>query len=228
MPTRAQKSLAAAAAAHLAKDENSVESRSGSLGEIARQASALAEWARELKVLLGDDYISGLEKFETPSTEHEVFLWVSDRRVVKCTFPGAFGFVKDTLAGRTRKATPLSYLCRLELMNEVFGDCLVMEGVALGTPRSGSSTEKRPYLIISQEFIEAEDEGRPEPSEEEIADFMLSLGFNKVDNFDYQWHREHDRIIVCDAKPANFVKSHEGVIPIDLLISKINPATTDE
>jgi hypothetical protein len=225
MATTKQGSLAADATSFLAENENTVESLSGSPSEIRRQAYLLAEWARKRGVLLPDNYTVGLDKFQTRSTEHEVFLRTADRRVVKCTYPGAFGFVKDRLDGKPRKATPLYYLRRLELMNKVFGDDLVLEGVAFGTPQYGKKSDPMPFLIISQSFIETVGEKFCEPSEQEIADFMVSLGFSQLSDSVYQWYRESDKIVVSDAKPANFIKSIRGVIPIDLLISKITPAT---
>jgi hypothetical protein len=224
MATRAQAGLAADAASYLAENENAVESLSGSPSEIRRQALFLVEWARMRGVLLPDGHLNGLEQFQTASTEHSVWLRASDRRVVKCTYPGAFGKVKDRLDGKPRNATPLSYLRRLQLMKEVFGDDSVVEGVAIGSPRSGTDKTKLPYLVISQGFIDAVEEFK-EPSELEVSEFMGRAGFRQLKDSVYQWYRSHDKIHVCDAKPANFIKSKHGVIPIDLLISKIIPAT---
>lgn len=222
MAIRAQESLAANAAAQLAKNEDTVASLSGSPSEIKRQAGFLVEWAEKQGVLLPDDHAAGLEKIEVPSTEHDVFNRVSDRRVVKCTHPGSFGYINDQLNGRARRATPLAYLRRLELMNEVFGDDLIFEGVALGAIKHGCTDGRMPYIVISQSWIDAIDENSPEPPEKEIADFMESLGFNRVKDSCLQWYRKTDGIIVSDAKPLNFIKSHHGVIPIDLQISRIH------
>jgi Serine/Threonine/Tyrosine Kinase found in polyvalent proteins len=212
-------SLAADAAAHLAKSANSVESLSGSPKEIRRQAGCLVEWARTRNVLLADDHAAGLERREEETSEHEVFLRASDNRVVKCTYPGCFGYVSGP-NGRTRAATPLFYLYRLELMNQVFGDDLRLEGVAFGKPRFGDEEEKRPYIVVSQAWIDSADENSPHPSEKEIEDFMESLGFKRLEDSCYRWHREFDGVTVSDTKVDNFIKSHKGVVPIDLLIIK--------
>jgi hypothetical protein len=221
MANRAPESLAANAAAYLAKNADTVESLTASAEEIKRQSDCLVEWAKNRGVVLPDNHAAGLEKIDQPSMEHDVFNRVSDRRVVKCTRPGAFGFINDKLHGRSRKATPLSYLRRLELMNEVFGDDLIFEGVAFGTPRYDCTDDKLPYIVISQSWIDAADERSPEPSDCEISVFMDSLGFIRL-NGSNQYYREMDEIIVSDAKPLNFIKSHHGIIPIDLQISKIN------
>ena len=107
-------------------------------------------------------------------------------------------------------------------MNEVFGDDLLLEGVAFGLPPYDCADTKLPYIVISQKWIDAADEKSPEPSELEISNFMQKLGFSRVPDSGFQWYREADKIIVSDAKPLNFIKSHHGVIPIDLQISKIS------
>jgi hypothetical protein len=219
MATTTHGSLAEDAAAHLGKNANTVESVSGSPKEIRRQADCLVEWARERSVLLTDAYTAGLKKREETTSEHEVFIRDSDKRAVKCTYPGCFGYANGP-NGRTRSATPLFYLHRLELMNQVFGDDSRLEGVAFGKPHFGDEEGKRPYIVISQAWVDAADENFPHPSEEEIEGFMVSLGFKRLEDSCYRWHREFDGIFVSDTKVDNFIKSHKGVVPIDLLISK--------
>jgi hypothetical protein len=221
MATRETESLAADAASYLGKSENTVDSRSGSPTEIRRQSIELVHWARERKVILPDNHAAQLDKFPEPSTEHEVFFRPSDNRFVKCTRPGCFGKIKDTLNGRPRDATPLSYLRRIELMNIVFEDDLVFEGVSFAVPRFESKEGKLPYLVISQGLVDMADRESPYPSREEVSEFMETLGFSMLANFTYQWYRERDQIVVADAKPPNFIKSPQGIVPIDLLISRI-------
>jgi hypothetical protein len=95
-----------------------VESLSGSPQEIRRQSDCLVEWAQEQDVVLPSTHTDGLEKREASTSEHEVFLRVSDNRVIKCTFPGTFGYAHGP-NNKQRRATPLYYLRRLELMNRI-------------------------------------------------------------------------------------------------------------
>jgi hypothetical protein len=74
--------------------------------------------------------------------------------------------------------------------------------------------------VISQRWIDALDEKSPHPSDKEIADFMVSLGFSRLEDSCYRWRRKSDGLIVFDTKPENFINSPAGVIPIDLLISE--------
>lgn len=217
-------SLAAEAAAYLAKSASADEGFSGSEKEIGRQADRLLEWARERGVFLTDSHTAGLDKEEYETTEHEVFYRESDNRAVKCTYPGSFGNAQG-LSGKSRRATPLFYLRRLELMNQEFPTGIRLEGVMLGTPRYGGE-EKKPSIVTSQHWIDAADEKSPYPSDEEVESLMIYLEFIRVEDSCYRWFRKSDGVIICDAKPANFIKSHDGVFPIDLIISKLDsPAT---
>ena len=108
-------------------------------------------------------------------------------------------------------------------MRELFGVDLRLEGVGLGPPRSSSEEPERPYIVISQEWIDALDAEEPSPSEQEISDFMMSLGFTRMEDSCYRWRRPSDQpgepsLIVLDTKPDNFIKSAHGVVPIDLII----------
>ena len=219
MATTTHGDLAADAAAYLAKSARTNESLSGSQKEIRRQADSLVEWAQERGVLLTENYIAGLEKHEGVFSEHEVFWRASDNRAVKRTYPGTYGYANGP-KGKQRQATPLFYLHRLKLMNKEFGGDLRLEGVTFGKPRTSGDESEKPSIIISQGWIDAVDGKDPHPTEQEIEDFMVALGFSRLDDSCYRWRRETDGVVVFDTKPDNFIRSASGVVPIDLLIGK--------
>ncbi|HTV42405.1 MAG TPA: hypothetical protein VMF08_17690 [Candidatus Sulfotelmatobacter sp.] len=219
MATPPDGNLAADAAAYLAKSARTVESISGDTKEIDRQAACLVEWARKRNVLLTDAFTAGLEKHLSPSAEHEVFYRASDNRAVKRTHAGTFG-VTDEPKGKQRHATPLFYLRRLELMNEVFDSDLKLEGVMFAKSLIIGAGGDKPCAVISQPWIDAADENNPCPSEHEIKKFMEDLGFAPVKGMFYGWYNEKSKITILDARPDNFVNSYLGVVPIDLVISK--------
>ena len=105
-------------------------------------------------------------------------------------------------------------------MNQEFGGDLRLEGVVLGKPRYSGEEGEKPSIVISQEWIDAADEKSPHPSDQEISDFMMSLGFCRLEDSCYRWRRESDGVVVLDTKPDNFIKTQTGVIPIDLLVGK--------
>jgi hypothetical protein len=213
--------LAEEAAAFIAESESANESLGGSGEEIRRQSDRLVYWANQKGAILQDDYTAGLERLEYDSSEHVVFYREADNRAVKRTFPGFFGYAHG-LNGKLRPATPLFYLQRWLLMNHEFPTDIRLEGVGIGSPRFTGVREKEPYMVISQHWIEAIDENNPYPSEEQIAERMSFLGFRQSEDSYKRWFRDSDRILISDAKENNFIFSHDGPIPIDLLISTVN------
>ncbi len=224
MANKTHGSLASQAAAYLTESAGAMEGSNGIQREINRQAACLVEWARERGVLLTDSCTDGLEKIELePDTlEHVVYLRHSDRRVVKCTKPGKFGLGHGAGGqyGRHCDATPLFYLQRLELMNQEFPTDLRLEGIAFEKPDIAKEGDLRPYIVTSQRLIEAVDKNCQNPSEEEIASMMTKLGFKLLPNSCYNWIREYDGVVVTDTKIRNFIVSEEGILPIDLIISR--------
>jgi hypothetical protein len=190
--------------------------------EIRRQAGCLVTWAQQRDLLLTDAYFLGLQKYERGTLEHDVYFGLKGR-VIKCTKPGAFGrgHGSNGKYGNHCPATPLFYLERLELMNQEFPTTdLCLEGIALGKSEYEDREVLHPYIITSQRYIEIVDERRPHPSEPEIENFMRRLGFSLIQDSCYNWIRESDGIIVTDTKMLNFIISHEGIVPIDLIISR--------
>jgi len=51
---------------------------------------------------------------------------------------------------------------------------------------------------------------------------MKSLGFTLLSRSYYGWRRRGDGVTILDARADNFIKSPEGVVPIDLVIAKGN------
>lgn len=50
---------------------------------------------------------------------------------------------------------------------------------------------------------------------------MTSLGFEfKRHRFGDSWYRSRDRVLVFDAEPGNFVKTAEGLVPVDLIVQR--------
>jgi hypothetical protein len=210
--------LAADAAAHLERSGSSLEGFGGDSQEIDRQAASLIGWAREKNLILAEDYTAGLFKHLSTTAEHQVFYRTSDNRAVKCTYPGTFGVTPDP-KGAQRAATPLFYLRRLGLMNRVFKSELRLEGILLGKSLLIGAKGEQPSIVTSQPWIRPADPDLPHPSNAEIAEFMESLGFDRLSRSYYGWQRKHDGVTILDARADNFIKSREGVVPIDLVIS---------
>lgn len=211
--------LAADAATYLRRRGHTAAGVGGTSEEIDRQAICLTEWARQRNAVLTDAHISGLKKHDDITAEHEVYFRASDNRAVKCTYPGTFGITPEP-KGVQKAATPAFYLRRLELMNLVFASDLRLEGIAFGRSLLLGAHGDHPRMVISQPWIRPDDVSRPHPSNLEIAEFMESLDFSAQPQSYFGWHRRKDGVTVIDARPDNFIKSAEGVVPIDLVISQ--------
>jgi len=49
---------------------------------------------------------------------------------------------------------------------------------------------------------------------------MKSLGFAMLSRSYFGWQRPEDQVTILDARADNFIKSAEGVVPIDLVVSQ--------
>jgi hypothetical protein len=143
--------------------------------------------------------------------------------VFKATYAGAFGFtvVCNAATGSLPQITrglPLEYLERLLLQNNLFGDGVFLEGVAI---EAGGSV-----MITSQPTLI----GQPVESGE-IIEFMRHLWFQPLPGLSLgnpgalAFYRDLDEVAAFDAHPANFVKDQNGIIlPIDLILVRADPA----
>lgn len=219
MASKTNGDLAADAAAHLGRSGHAVEGFGGSSEEIDRQASCLVEWAVKANAVLTEAHTANLKKHGGTTAEHEVFHRVADNRAVKRTYPGTFGVTPEP-KGVQKAATPAFYLRRLELMNQVFKSDFRLEGISFGKSLLLGAKGNQPSMVVSQPWIRSADATNPHPSRSEIKEFMESLEFIAKEDSYYGWWRKEDGIIIIDARPDNFIKTIDGVVPIDLVISQ--------
>ncbi len=117
-------------------------------------------------------------------------------------------------------ATPLFYLRRLIAMNGVFNADIRLEGIWFGPTLIVGRPGLHPAVVTSQPWVRAANAGNPHPTESEIRELMQSLGFEPLPAAYFGWKRTSDGMSVFDARPDNFIKSVEGVVPIDLVIEQ--------
>jgi hypothetical protein len=109
-------------------------------------------------------------------------------------------------------ALPLEYLERLLLHNQLFGDDIRFEGVAV--------EENKTVIITSQPVLI----GEP-ASPEEITESLAKIWFKPLRNLHLgrpgalAYYRDLDEVAAFDAHPGNFVKDGQGILlPIDLIL----------
>ena len=196
------------------------EERPVPLGERVRiERGVLLGWARREGRLLSP--IRLRSRVIGGGAEHEVFFDHASQRYFKLTIEGGLTIDSEFRIGKrtqrwlgvpfVREATPLEYLERLVLFNEVFGDDIRLEGVI--------ADAEQPCLVTSQPVIR----GR-ETTHAEIAGFLRQLGFRPVPGVvagrhdSASFYRADDRVAVFDAHGENFLTDGRYVAPIDLLI----------
>jgi hypothetical protein len=188
------------------------------------EAAFLERWFGQQGRLIAQATWDSFELITNSTAEHEVRYRESDGRAVKRTWPGTFGLVPsfDGTLWVPIAATPSAYLSRMALQNEIFGDGIDLEGgmtseepsMIIGAPKGGLS------LVISQPWIEAADAKKPHPEESEVCGYLGARGFAPLVSSFFGWQNTEENLVILDGKPDNFIKTAEGIMPIDLLITE--------
>ncbi len=142
----------------------------------------------------------------TAGSEHSVYLAPETGDVLKVTLPGVFGdfyFLRNGLVHQ-RCCTPVEYLMRLDAIERTFG----FSATAVGATPEGQ-------IVSVQKFID----GEP-PTQEEVDAFLLGEGIVPVKQRCWLW-KKYDAELelefwIGDARADNFVKTPNGIVPIDL------------
>lgn len=198
-------------------------------GETARtlQIVWIRSWADRGQRLIPESWFEQFQLVSNDTSEHEVRFDLKNSRAVKRTIAGHFGQVPTVERGvlNRKLATPLEYLERLSLQNTVFADDFLVEGVIISDKPSMILFEGpgQPSFVVSQQWVIAAEPSNPTPSAEEIIDYLRSRGFEPAPRSYFGWFRREDGVLIVDAKPDNFMKTSEGVTPIDLQMSRTSP-----
>ncbi len=104
--------------------------------------------------------------------------------------------------------------------NALFEDDVCLEGVIVSKKPSNlpGIVPGGASMVISQRWLVAADHERPHPNEDEIITLMEELGFEPIPDSFFGWFSESKSLLVLDAKPDNFVKTADGILPFDLML----------
>ncbi len=176
---------------------------------VARQKEGLREWARSLGLLLNPDLI--IPRLERGGQEHDWFR--EGERVFKVTRDGIFGLSpgidlalvssdQDARRFHLWEATPLEYLERLHLQNQLVPGLNHLEGILdQGDDLAVVTSQPRFDLVaVTQPEIDA---------------WFARLGFAKVTECGY--YRAEDNLGIFDAHTKNLVRFQEDLIPFDVI-----------
>jgi hypothetical protein len=173
----------------------------------------LVRWAEEAGC-----FFENLQPLKEGGREHDLTFIEEDSFWLKFTKPAAAGYVVSFEFGAPalEPALPLEYLERLMLQNELFADTVSFVGVA--------GTRREPRIVTRQPHISGEGATR-----EEIVLMMVNeLGFRLLpERFSVGYADSlafvRDDVAVFDLRPANVVRTAEGLIaPIDAIPSRLD------
>lgn len=178
---------------------------------LSRQKEGLLEWAGRLGLLLTTSDLPA--KVERGGQEHDIYHDESTDRYVKVTRDGIFGLSpgidlalvsSDMDARRFHlwEASPIEYLERLHLQNELVPDLNRLEGVII----QGDDMA----IVSSQPRFELEPVSQPE-----IDAWFEAQGFVKVTRCGY--YRAEDNLGVFDAHSKNLMRFESTLIPFDVI-----------
>jgi hypothetical protein len=157
--------------------------------------------------------------------EHEVRFRDSDSRVIKRTWAGTFGMVPVWQEGTWRPgfATPLEYICRFVMHNALFNDDVRLEGIIISEKPSNlvGAIPGGVSMVISQRWLVAGDPEAPHPTENDISIYMNERGFSAIPDSFFGWFNESTTLLLLDAKPDNFIKTAEGILPFDVMLMRL-------
>lgn len=176
----------------------------------AEELGIFRRFARENKLFLNQVPAELARAPDDEGNEHQVWFCPQSSTFLKATWPNHFGMLVVHRHDEEPAASPIDYLERWNLHNQLFGDSVEFIG-ALETPDGLR-------LLISQPAIQ----GNP-ATEEQINNFFTESGWHPfmVDNniayFDSKRH-----LVVSDTHRGNIILMEDGLLaPIDLRVQAL-------
>lgn len=135
---------------------------------------------------------------------------------LKVTWPDFFGMLVLYRQDEEKQASPIAYLERWHLHNELFGDHVRFLWVL--------EEDERLRLVIQQRAIE----GEP-ATLEQINDFFTSNGWRRFTaNGDVAYFDPERNVVISDTHRGNIILMNDGLLaPIDLRVQPLSGALLD-
>lgn len=193
---------------------------------VARLQGGSAYYHEELGIFLAYAEESGLHLAEAPDdlsrppddegNEHQVWFHAESETYLKATWPDFFGLLVIHRPHEEPKASPIAYLERWHLHNEVFGDQVMLLGAL--------QTDSGLRLLIRQTAIA----GIP-ASDEQIRRFFTESGWLPfVIDGNTAYFDPERRIVISDTHRANLILMDDGLLaPIDLRVQPVSGSLLD-
>jgi len=148
--------------------------------------------------------------------EHQVWFQPETNTYLKVTWPDFFGMLVLYRQDEEERASPIAYLERWHLHNELFGDRVRFVGVL--------EEDGRLRLVIQQRAIE----GEP-ATLEQINDFFTGNGWQRfMANGEVAYFDPKRQVAISDTHRGNIILMDDGLLaPIDLRVQPLNGALLD-
>jgi hypothetical protein len=148
--------------------------------------------------------------------EHQVWYKPESRAVLKATWPDFFGLLVVHRPNEEHKASPIAYLERWSLHNELFGDDVRFLGAL--------ATDPGLRLLIQQPAIA----GTP-ATDEEIQRFFTSTGWQRfIIDGNVAYFDPARRVVISDTHRGNIILMDDGLLaPIDLRVQPVSGSLLD-
>lgn len=193
---------------------------------VARLQGGSTYYHEELGIFRAYAEESGLYLAEAPAdlsrppddegNEHQVWFHAESETYLKATWPDFFGLLVIHRPHEEPKASPIAYLERWHLHNEVFGDQVMFLGAL--------QTDTGLRLLIRQTAIA----GIP-ASDEQIRRFFTESGWRPfVVGGNIAYFDPERRIVISDTHRANLILMDDGLLaPIDLRVQPVSGSLLD-
>ncbi|MCX6845906.1 MAG: hypothetical protein NTU84_04980 [Verrucomicrobia bacterium] len=143
--------------------------------------------------------------------EHQVWYLPAGEAFLKATWPDFFGLLVIHRPNEERKSSPIAYLERWQLHNELFGDQVTFLGAL--------QTESGLRLMIRQPAIA----GTP-ATDEQIQQFFTDAGWKRFEIVGNTAFFDADRrVVISDTHRGNIILMQDGLLaPIDLRVQPLS------
>jgi hypothetical protein len=173
-------------------------------------------YAEEKQLFFQSEPLELIRPPDDEGNEHQVWFSPSSSIYLKATWPSFFGMLVIHRNNEEPKASPIDYLERWQLHNELFGDSVEF----LGIIRSNGAMR----LMIKQPAII----GTP-ASMEQIDTFFRSHGWQpfKVSNNQAYFDPQRN-VVISDTHRGNIILMDDGLLaPIDLRVQLLSSSLVD-
>lgn len=175
------------------------------------------EYAAERGLACLPDQIPELKRApDEEGNEHQIWFTRDLTRVIKVTWPDFFGLLVLHRPDEEDQASPIAYLERWHLHNDLFGDRVRFLGVL--------EEQGRLRLVIEQQAIV----GTP-ATLEQINDFFTSNGWKRFTaGGEVAYYDPEHAVAISDTHQGNIILMEDGLLaPIDLRVQPLSGALLD-